>query len=300
MKLVQLGQTGQLGRELTERANNEGIALVSLSRKDLDLSQPGCVSKVLARLEAFDALIISAAYTAVDKAEDEEDLALAVNAGSVAAAAEFCAKHGIPVIHISTDYVFDGRKVGAYSPSDAVGPVGAYGRTKLAGELALAQLQPEHVILRTAWVYSSYGNNFVKTMLRVGAGRDELRVVADQRGCPTAAGDLADAILNVAVKCVSNPTPECWGVFHYGGDGDTSWYEFACAIFEQSSPWMKTAPKVVPIPTSEYPTRAQRPKNSTLDCSKLREIYSIKTKSWHTALEETLAKLSSLDNGKIK
>jgi len=299
MRILQLGQTGQLARELIVRAARDGIELKSLSRNVVDLSQPASVEDILNAEVVFDALVIAAAYTAVDKAEDEEGLAHLVNGESVAAAARVCARRNVPIIHISTDYVFDGKNVSAYTPDHPVAPVSAYGRSKLAGERALAEIQPEHVIIRTAWVYSPYGENFVKTMLRAGAQHPELRVVDDQRGCPTAAGDLADAILAVAQRCVFDPSPICWGVFHYGGKGVVSWYEFARTIFEMSQPHLKLLPSVVPISTSEYPTPAKRPENSSLDCSKIHTVYGIDTKPWREALAETLAELARQESGEL-
>ena len=299
MKVLQLGQAGQLARELIVRAARDGVELKSLSRDDVDLSRPEIVESILLSEADFDVLVISAAYTAVDKAEEEEGLAHIVNGDSVAAAARACARRKIPVIHISTDYVFDGQNPSPYTPDHPVSPVSAYGRSKLAGEKALAEIQPKHVIIRTAWVYSPYGKNFVKTMLRVGAQHPELRVVDDQRGCPTAAGDLADAILSVAQRCVVDPTPMCWGVFHYGGKGVVSWCEFARAIFEISQPKLQLLPSVVPISTSEYPTPAKRPENSSLECSKILDVYGIETKSWREALGETLAELARRESGEL-
>jgi dTDP-4-dehydrorhamnose reductase len=235
--------------------------------------------------------VSSAAYTAVDKAESDEAAAFAINrdgAGAIAAAA---AELSIPVIHLSTDYVFDGDKLERYVESDPVGPVSVYGRSKLEGEYAVAAANENHVILRTAWVYSTFGHNFVKTMLRLAETRDELSVVSDQLGCPTSANDIAEAIVKIAARLSSDSSPDLRGVFHLAGSGETNWAEFAryiLSILEE-----KTGRRVIvrDIATADYPTAAKRPANSRLCCDKLKRLYGVSMPEWQVSTRTVVTKL---------
>lgn len=287
MKILQFGATGQLAREMIARADARGVDLAALSRADADLTDPDAVTRAIAASDA-DIVVNAAAYTAVDQAETDEDAARAINADAPGAMARACAARGVPLIHVSTDYVFAGDKAGAYVEDEPVSPLGAYGRTKEAGEAAIRAALPRHVILRTAWVYSPFGRNFVKTMLRVGAERSELRVVDDQHGCPTAAGDIAETILTIA-EAVTGGREDAWGTYHYAGAGETSWHGFAETIFALSD--IDPAPHVAAIPSSEFPTPAERPKNSVLDTAKIRRTFGVTPRPWREALAETLDRL---------
>jgi dTDP-4-dehydrorhamnose reductase len=232
-----------------------------------------------------DLVINAAAYTAVDRAESESLLAERVNRDAPEAMALACARRGAALIHLSTDYVFDGTKIQPYLEDDPVGPVSVYGRTKEAGEAAVRGALDRHVIIRTSWVFSAHGNNFVKTMLRLGATRPEIRVVSDQNGAPTSARDIAGAI--AAVTGAVQRDRGVWGTFHFASEAPTTWHGFAREIFAGTD----HGPVVTPITTAEYPTPARRPSNSVLDCSKIMRAYSIAQPSWQHALRETLSEL---------
>ncbi len=282
------GAQGQLGWELQRRALAAGLTVDASDREDLDITDAGSVRARLAAVRP--ALVVNAAaYTAVDKAESDREAAFAVNRDGPANLARACAEHGIPLIHVSTDYVFDGSRPGAYGEDDPVAPLGVYGSSKFAGEEAVRAACPQHVILRTAWVYGVHGHNFVKTMLRLGRERDSLRVVDDQHGCPTFAGDLADAVLEIAARLRTGDVPaEGWGTFHCTGSGHTSWCGFAREIFGQVASRGDRVPEVQGIASSDYPTPARRPANSVLDCSRLAHVYGIRLRDWRPALAEML------------
>lgn len=289
MRLAVTGLNGQVVTALLERAGEREI--VALSRPVLDLAE---LSTIAPAIEAAkpEAIISAAAYTAVDKAESERDLAFAVNAEGAGEIGRVAEKLGVPVIHLSTDYVFNGQKTAPYVEDDAVAPLGVYGASKLAGEQALAAATANHAILRTAWVYSPFGNNFLKTMLRVGADRDELRVVADQFGTPTSALDIADGILLVAQNLVRQPAnAEMRGIFHMTGNGEAHWADFAEAIFAASAKLNGPSAQVTPITTDEYPTPAPRPTNSRLDCTRLAKVHNVSLPDWRISTEETVARL---------
>jgi dTDP-4-dehydrorhamnose reductase len=243
--------------------------------------------------EPWSAVINAAAYTEVDRAESEETLAFAVNAVAPSRLAVETGQRGIPLVHVSTDYVFDGRKGAPYIEQDRVGPVNVYGRSKLAGERGVGAANPRHVILRTSWAYSPYRTNFVKTILRLAAERDRLAVVADQRGCPTAACDIAKSCLDIAMRCASEPEAVPYGVYHFAGAGEASWFEFATAIVDMSADRRAKTPQVVPIRTSEYPTPATRPLDSRLDCAAIVRAFGVDLRPWRVALEETIDRLSA-------
>lgn len=292
--ILQFGATGQLARETILAAKGDGaVSLRAIPREGADFRCPQQVVDAFAAAGPVDVVVNATAYTAVDKAETEPDIARLVNTESVAALAAACHKKHIPFLHLSTDYVFDGRKHEPYRETDPTNPLGVYGRTKLEGEKAILAATDRHVILRTSWVYNAHGSNFVKTMLRLGAERDVLKVVDDQRGAPTSAHDLAGAILAVA-KCVAtDPAPQQFGIFHYANRGETTWRRFAEAIFQGSAAWAAIKAKVMAIPTSEYPTPAQRPLNSRLNCEKFDDVYGAARPEWHQSLSYVLAEIKT-------
>lgn len=266
LRLLVTGLRGQVVESLKAKgASGNGHSIIAVGRPELDLASPGDVKSVLSRHRP-DAVVNAAAYTAVDRAEKEEALAFAVNAAGADAIAEASAGLGVPLIHISTDYVFPGDKPTPYSEEDETGPQGVYGRSKLAGEKAVRAAQPRHAILRTAWVYSPFGANFVKTMLRLAATQDQIRVVADQSGNPTSALDLAEAIIVVAEAMLADA--HLSGIYHVAGTGDSTWCAFARHILEVSGKLGGPTAEVLPISTAEYPTPAKRPVNSRLNCGK--------------------------------
>jgi dTDP-4-dehydrorhamnose reductase len=285
VRIVVTGKSGQVVTALVGLAAQTGRTVVALGRPELDLADPTSVLGALTAARA-DVIVNAAAYTAVDQAESEPDVAMAVNgvgAGAVAAAARAL---GVPVVHISTDYVFAGDKPTPYVETDLVGPVGAYGRSKLAGEQAVAIATPDHAILRTAWVYAAAGKNFLNTMLRVARTRPELTVVADQFGCPSYAPDIARATLRVCENLVAAPQdPALRGVFHMAGGGETHWAGFAEAIFARSALRGGPVAQVRHIPTSAYPTPARRPANSRLNCEKMARVHGVHMPDWREALD---------------
>lgn len=296
VKILVIGATGQLAQELAA-ADTDGLCTF-LGRDQLDLAS---VSKIEPTLGAhdYDLLVNAAAYTAVDKAEEEEGLATVINGAAPTEMARVSAAKGAAIVHVSTDYVFDGDKPSPYLPDDATGPIGGYGRSKLAGEMGVAAQNPRHMILRTAWVYSKFGNNFVKTMLRVGATRDSLNVVNDQFGCPTHAADLAEAILFMADALTTADTDApIWGLHHFAGDGITSWADFATEIFAQAKELglIENAPHVHGIPATDYPTPAKRPHNSALDCSSFDQVSGYIRPKWQGSLAHMLRGLKEMED----
>lgn len=291
MRLLVTGKTGQVVTALIERGAATGVDIVALGRPEFDLANAQAGMDAIAAAQP-DAIVSAAAYTAVDKAEADEAAAEAVNATGPGVVAGIAAQLGVPVIHLSTDYVFDGSKAEPYVETDPTNPLGVYGRTKLAGEEAVIAATPNHAILRTAWVYSPFGNNFLKTMLRVGANRPELRVVADQLGNPTSALDIADAVLRVARNLIEQPDNHDFrGVFHMVGTGDASWADFATEIFAISNALGGPSPSVARITTADYPTPARRPANSRLNTSKLQNIHGVALPAWQSSTRATIARL---------
>jgi dTDP-4-dehydrorhamnose reductase len=290
MRALVFGTTGQVGRELMRAASSRGMAATGLSRADADLADPDACAAAIGAADV-EIVVNAAAYTAVDKAEEEPERAHTINADAPGAMAEAAAARGLPLVHISTDYVFDGAAQRPWREDDATGPLGVYGASKLAGEQAVRAAGGEHVILRTAWVFSAHGGNFVKTMLRVGNGREAMRVVADQHGVPTAAADIAGAIWTIAGRWAAGAGVA--GTFHYAGTPATTWAEFAQAIFAQSG-WDRT-PEVVPITTAEWPTPARRPGNSVLDCSAIAKAYGIAQPDWHEGLAAIISDLTEAE-----
>jgi dTDP-4-dehydrorhamnose reductase len=288
MKLLVLGAGGQVGRELRRLAWSEDYQVAAFDRAGVDITRKEAVSGALGR-ERPDIVINAAAYTAVDRAETEPDAAWAGNCTGPSHLAAGCHAAGIPLIHISTDYVFDGSKQAPYREDDPVNPLGIYGRSKEAGDRAVREALPEHVILRTAWVYGAHGHNFVKTMLRVAAERPVLRVVADQIGSPTSAADIAAAIAAIVRRVMAGDRH--WGTYHFAGGGAVTWHGFAEAIFELAAPWRGAPPKVEAITTAEYPTPARRPANSVLHCRHIGEAFGIVPRPWREALAEVIGEL---------
>lgn len=282
------GGSGQVGTEVIALAP-AGLNIVAPGRDQLDLADPDAIAALVAS-RPWAAVINCAAHTAVDRAETEIVEAWKTNALAPAALAQATAKAGVPLIQVSTDYVFDGSKAGFYVETDPVAPVSVYGASKEAGEQAVRTGNPRHVILRTAWVVSPHGANFIKTMLRLAETRPELRVVDDQHGCPTSATDIAQALLAIAQRMIADPRAPV-GTYHFVNSGEATWCGFARAIFEIATEHGRPAPKVEGITTADYPTPARRPANSRLDVAKLAHDYAIAPRPWRTAVEEIVETL---------
>ena len=282
MKLLVFGKSGQVATELRRQAN-----VVALSRADADLTDPAACAAIIAKTNA-DAIINAAAYTGVDAAEADEATAHTVNAEAPGTMAEAAAKRDLPFLHISTDYVFDGSGTEPWAVDAPTAPLGTYGRTKRAGEKAVRNAGGRHAILRTSWVFSAHGNNFVKTMLRLGKERDALTIVADQIGGPTAAADIAYALRQMAEAFHSGHGKT--GTYHFAGAPDASWADFAREIFAQAG--ISTA--VTDIPTTQFPTPAERPKNSRLDCTTTEIAFGLKRPDWRQSLGAVLKELGEV------
>ncbi len=283
MTLLIFGAGGQVGRALLERLD---AGAVGFDRAACDITDPAAVARAVSCPQAA-AVVNCAAYTAVDRAEGEREKAYAVNAGGAAIVAAAAAACKLPLIHLSTDYVYAGTCAGPQREDEPVAPVNVYGASKAAGDAAVRSNNPAHLLLRVSWVFGVYGANFVKTMLRLGCERDELRVVDDQHGGPTEARDIADAILVMARACRRRGFAE-WGTYHFAGRPSTSWYGFARAIFEHAT---TSSPRLVPILSRDYPTPAMRPLNSILDCHRILEVFGIEQPDWRVSLSRILADL---------
>jgi dTDP-4-dehydrorhamnose reductase len=291
------GREGQVVKSLIERAERDDeIEVLALGRPELDLSDTRSIdTSIIARKP--DIIVSAAAYTSVDLAETDKVSAFEINGIAPGAIGRVASKLGIPVIHLSTDYVFDGTKTSPYEETDATNPLGVYGRSKLHGEHALAAATADHVILRTAWVYSPFGKNFVKTMLSVAAGRDQLSVVDDQHGNPTSALDIADATIAIARNLLGGRDGELRGTFHLAGRGAASWADFATAIFEASHRLGGPSAELVRIRSAEYPTPARRPANSRLNTTKLASVHGITLPDWQSSMQAVVSRcLSHVDN----
>ena len=288
MKILVLGCKGQLGRCLNDQLTNTDHEVIYTSREQIDIADFEVTKNKI--LEFSPDLIINAtAYTAVDKAEEDHETADLINHLAVKNIADICNQLKCWLIHVSTDYVFDGNSKVPYKEDDQTNPQGAYGETKLNGELAIQASGCKHIILRTAWVFSEYGNNFLKTMLRLGSERDELSIVGDQIGCPTYAQDIARSIVEIIPQLNSR---EYNGIYHYCGDQPCSWYEFANAIFDQAMTNNLKIPSIVnSIETSAYPTPAKRPVFSVLDCSKIENDFGVHASNWHDGIGHVISKL---------
>ena len=282
MTILVFGQTGQVARALQRQAPDA----IYLGRDQADLCAPETCVAAIVRYRPT-AVINAAAYTAVDRAESEEALAHQINGVAPGEIAGACAKQNIPLVHISTDYVFNGLGDTAFAPTDPLAPLGAYGRSKRAGEVAVQAVGGPHAIVRTSWVFSADGSNFVKTMLRLSETRDRIKVVADQHGGPTPAAGIAHACLTIAKTLKADPAKS--GTYHYSGAPDTSWADFARAVFRLSG----RAVVVEDIATSAYPTPARRPANSRLDCTSLHRTFGLSRPDWQAALAEVLAQLEA-------
>jgi dTDP-4-dehydrorhamnose reductase len=286
---------GQLGQEVARTARARNVPLVTLPRAEADIAERAAVESAIARHRP--ALVVNAAaYTRVDQAETEAEGAQRANAIGPGVLARACAAAGVPLVHISSDYVFDGAKLGAYREDDPIAPLGVYGRSKAAGETAVRDAQREHVILRTSWVYGAFGHNFLKTMLRLAATQDELRVVADQRGCPTATRELADAILTIAPRLTARE--DIWGTYHFAGSGATTWHGFATRIVAAQAPLTGRKPRVTAITTAEYPTAARRPANSELDCGLFAQTFGFRARPWEQETDAVVRALVTAERGK--
>jgi dTDP-4-dehydrorhamnose reductase len=291
-RIVVTGKKGQVAMALQERAAaRPDIDLVALGRPQLDLEDLETVVSAIVET-APDLVVNAAAYTAVDRAEDEPELAHRINALGAEAVARAAAHLDVPVVQISTDYVFSGESGRPYSEQDEPDPHTVYGRTKLDGEQRVAAANPRHLILRTAWVYSPFGNNFVKTVLKLAGDRDQISLVEDQTGSPTSAFDIADAILAILERLSTAPEFTDWGVYHFAGTGHANWAELAEAAFAISAELGGPQCAVVPIPSSAYPTKARRPANSRLDCSRFSRVFGVTAPHWQHSLRLCIESLS--------
>lgn len=293
MRIAVTGREGQVVRSLIERGAELSHEIVPVGRPELDLAgDVKAIREVLAHVRP-DAIVNAAAYTAVDRAESERDLAFAINERGAGAVAGTASELGVPLVHLSTDYVFNGCNADPYVETDATGPSGVYGASKLAGEQAVLAATDNAAVLRTAWVYSPFGANFVKSMLRLAGDRDEIAVVADQLGNPTNALDIADGVLRVVDNLVGSDDRRQRGLFHMTAAGEASWADFAEAIFAASADAGGPSARVRRITTAEYPTPARRPANSRLDSSKLAEAHGVRLPNWTTSLPDVVQRLLS-------
>ena len=285
VRVFVVGSRGQLGHELMRAAWPAGTALVGADLPELDLTQPDAIARAV-RGHAADIVVNAAAYTAVDKAESERDLAFRVNADGP----HTLAKLGLPLVHVSTDYVFDGQKQGPYVEDDPIAPLGVYGASKAAGERAVADTLPRHLILRTSWVYAAHGANFVRTMIRLSKERDVLSVVADQHGRPTSARELARTIVALAPRMVARDFDR-WGTYHFAGAGETTWHGLASEVIARAAPYTGKTPEIRAIRTEDYPTPAKRPANSILDTHKFERAFGLPLMPWQASVAEVVGEL---------
>lgn len=291
MRLLIAGAQGQLARAMIELAPTAAdVTAFAVGRPALDLTAPASVLSALADFKP-DVIVNAAAYTAVDRAEQEPHAAMALNADGPRRLAEAAERRGAVLIHLSTDCVFDGEKPAPYVEDDPTGPISVYGHSKLAGEEAVRAVAERHIIMRTSWVFSPFGTNFVKRMLQLSRDDEDLRVVDDRQGCPTYAPDLAAAILAVARAATAEPERNIWGTYHAAGTGAVTWCGFAQEILRLSAARGGPSAAIVPITTAEYPTPAKRPANSRLDCSKLAQAFGVALAPWQDGLEACMARL---------
>ncbi|MFA0437773.1 dTDP-4-dehydrorhamnose reductase [Vibrio breoganii] len=284
MRVLVTGSKGQVGRCLVEQLQNN-VELLAVDRYELDITNRDAVFRKIAEFKP-DFVINAAAHTAVDKAEEQVDASYAVNRDGAKYLAEASKSVGGSILHISTDYVFSGNKLGDYVETDETGPLGIYGKSKLAGELAVASANCNHIILRTAWVFCEYGNNFVKTMLRLAKDRDQLDIVGDQIGGPTYARDIAKALILIMNELHGKKSDTRYGIYHFSGTPHVSWCEFAEMVFVQGlAKGLIEAPEVIPIPTHMYPTLAPRPTNSKMNCQKIKNAFDIEASDWQSAIK---------------
>jgi dTDP-4-dehydrorhamnose reductase len=291
MRIVVTGREGQIVRSLVERAAfHPAVQLVAIGRPQFDLTRPQSIFDAI-RAAKPDLVVSAAAYTTVDQAEDEPEQTYAINAAGAGAVAEAAAEVGAAIIHLSTDYVFSGEGKEPYTEYDSTGPYCVYGQTKLTGEVLVADGNDRHLILRTAWLYSPFGKNFVKTMLQLAADHDSVSVVSDQWGNPTSAIDIADGILCVAERLRKDPQFDAFGIYHLAGTGSTNWSTFARAIFAASRYEQGPFADVKDILTSQYPTKARRPLNSRLDTEKFHAMFGWKAPAWQQSTKAVVKRL---------
>ena len=293
MKVLLTGRNGQVGSEIIGLQDTCSFELITTGKDMLDIGEPDQVKQLMDDVQP-DLVINAAAYTEVDRAETDAETAERVNHLGAAYLASACNQADIPLLHISTDYVYDGRKEIPYRENDSTSPNSVYGRSKLAGDRAVAT-HPQHLILRTAWIFGSHGQNFVKTMLRLGAVRDEIAVVNDQHGAPTWSRDIAETLIRITNR-YADAQPIQWGIYHYTGCPSTTWYGFAQAIFQQAvdTGILQTTPTLIPIRSDQYPTAAIRPKHSTLNCYKIKLTFGITPADWQTGLRQVLLNWNKL------
>ena len=290
MRIAVTGRDGQVARSLIERAAGTDVDVIPVGRPALDLANPDTIDGALAAIAA-DVLVSAAAYTDVNKAEAEPELADLINGRAAGLLAARTAALGIPLIHLSTDYVFDGTKAAPYVEGDTISPINAYGRSKAAGERAVAAAHPRHVILRTSWVYSPFNRNFVRTMLELARKQDTVRVVSDQVGNPTAASDIADGVLTVARRLIEGRGEERYGTFHMAAAGSATWADVAQAVFAASAARGGPTAHVVPIASAEYQTPARRPANSQLDGAKIARVHGVALPPWQPSLDRCVGRI---------
>jgi dTDP-4-dehydrorhamnose reductase len=295
--ILVFGAGGQLGRECLALAKARGVLAIGLPRAEADITDMQSVMQAIERSKPR-LILNAAAYTAVDKAESEPEAAHAVNVRGAENIARAAAQFDLPIVHISTDYVFDGSKQGAYVESDPIAPLGIYGATKAEGEARVRAANERHIILRSSWVFGQYDANFLKTILRLAAERDVLRIVADQRGCPTSTLDISEAVFAVdaylatyEAAVLEQTVP--WGTYHFAGTGVTTWHDFAAFIVETQAANGGRRPSVDPIPTQDYPTPARRPANSELDSTRFISLFNYRALDWRTRAQEVIAALGS-------
>jgi dTDP-4-dehydrorhamnose reductase len=286
MKVLVIGATGQLGSELIRAPWPAGIDVTGLGPDEIDIAEAASVDRSVSQ-HAPGLLLNAAAYTAVDRAESEADAAFRTNRDGSRSLARACAQHGIPLLHVSTDYVFDGNKMAPYTEDDPVAPLGVYGMSKAEGEAAIREALDAHLIVRTSWLFGALGPNFVKTIMRLTGERDELRVVADQHGRPTHARDLAHALITMVGRYAERLSAP-WGTYHFAGAGATTWHEVARLVVEHQARRTGRQPRVVPISTSEYPTPARRPRNSVLATTKVEAAFGVKPLPWQEGVREVV------------
>jgi dTDP-4-dehydrorhamnose reductase len=287
MKILLTGSKGQLGREVVKACINAGLDIISMDLPEIDITDSEKLIRIFSELKPS-IVINAAAYTAVDLAETQKNLCYAVNLDGPANLTRLCGKNKARLIHISTDYVFDGKANKPYRENDPVSPVNVYGHSKAEGEKAVLAGPGKHIILRTSWLYGRYGKNFIKTMLRIGQERKTIQVVNDQYGCPTCAYDLAEVIIVIAQRLMEDQSNNS-GIYHYCGNGITTWYEFAISIFQLAGELgLKNMPLVTPITTSQFPTPAKRPLYTALDCSVIEKSFGVELKPWKYSLKKTI------------
>lgn len=292
--ILVFGGGGQVGQELERAGVVARVPLAALSRAEADITDRNAVADAIKRHDPL-VVVNAASYTKVDLAETESEAARLANEVGPAIIGAACATAGVPLIHLSTDYVFDGCKPTGYVEGDRISPINTYGQTKAAGEKAVRESTPLHVIIRTSWIYGEFGKNFLKTVLNLAATREELRIVADQRGCPTSTPDLAQAILRIVPQLLSS---KIWGTYHFTGSGVTTWHQFACRIVAAQAPLTGRSPRVTAIPTAEFPTAARRPANSELDSRLFERVFGFRGRPWTDETDAIVRALTLAGPGK--